>query len=305
MAAAAILLASTGVAAVAGAPVQPGIAAVAAQATTQTRGSIVVGGRTRTYQLLRRTSLPAGVHVPLVVVLHGAFGTGALAITQGNWQRAVATRGVIVVAPDGIGRTWNAGACCGPAQWLGTDDVGFIIALVRSVEARQPVDPRRVYATGISNGGMMAYRLGCEASTVFAGIAPVAANLLVACRPARSVSVLHIHGLADENVPFGGGIGAASFQLQSPDYPPVMNALARWATIDRCSNRSAVTGGKLATTTWSGCASGTGVRLLTISDGGHSWPGGQRMSIIADPPSTALDATSTMLDFFAAHPRPG
>jgi polyhydroxybutyrate depolymerase len=169
-----------------------------------------------------------------------------------------------------------------------------------------PIDPARVYATGISNGGMMSYRLGCEASDTFAAIAPVSATLFTTapCQPARRVSVLHIHGLADQNVPFDGGVGPNAAQPNPPAYPPVLDGVHRWARLDGCRVRlTPTTQGKVTTTDWAGCRDGTDVELITIADGGHSWPGGQRMAAILDAPSPALDATSTIIDFFAAHHR--
>jgi len=272
-------------------------------ATSQVGGEMVVGGRARTYQLLRPVAVKPGVALPLVVVLHGGFGTGSGAIVQGNWRAAVATHGFVVVAPDGVARSWNAGLCCGPAVAQGVDDVGFVVALVHRISGQLDIDPRRIYATGISNGGMMAYRLACEASGLFAAAAPVAATLPVACDQATPVSILHIHGLADRNVPFAGGFPTVAFQRNPPDYPPVLAGLASWASIDRCGSPTTVTTGKVATWTWRNCQPGIAVQLITISDGGHSWPGGQRMALILDPPSRALDATSTIWNFFAAHPK--
>jgi polyhydroxybutyrate depolymerase len=269
---------------------------------SQAPGAIRSGGRIRTYQLLRPTTLPRAGAVPLVVLLHGGLGDGSGAIKQGNWAAAVARTGVIVVAPDGIGRTWNAGpTCCGAAARGNVDDVSFIVGLVQALEGRLPIDPKRVFATGISNGGMMSYRLACEASTTFAAIAPVSGDLLVPCHPTQPVSLLHIHGLKDENVPFAGGVGPKS--LAAVDWPPVIDGLITWAGLDGCGASASTTTGVVTTRTWTGCTAPTSVRLITIANGGHSWPGGQRMALFLDPPSTAIDATSTIVAFFAAHGR--
>jgi polyhydroxybutyrate depolymerase len=242
----------------------------------------------------------------LIVVVHGGYGTGAGAIAQGNWAKAVNANGFMVVAPDGLFRAWNAGGCCGFPMSRGVDDVAFIVQVVETLEITLPIDPARVYATGISNGGMMSYRLGCEASATFAAIAPVAATLFTTtpCQPSRRVSVLHIHGLADQNVPFNGGVGPKAAQPDPPAYPPVTAGVQRWAALDGCRVRlRPTTAGVVTDTRWTGCRSGTAVELVTIDDGGHSWPGGQRMAAILDPPSTALDATATIVSFFAAHHR--
>jgi polyhydroxybutyrate depolymerase len=269
-------------------------------------GTLTVEGRERTYTLLRPVG-PAAVAtrpLALVVVLHGGFGTGEGAINQGNWDAAALRSRFMVVAPDGLGRAWNAGECCGTPAATDIDDVGFIRALVADLARRHPIDRERVYATGISNGGMMAYRLACDAGDVFAAVAPVAATLFTSCAPTRPVSLLHIHGLDDQNVPIDGGVGPRSVQRDPPSYPPVRQGVLAWAATDGCRASATSIAGPIATERWTGCTSPTAVELITIADAGHSWPGGERMSIVLDPPSQALDATAGIWRFFAAHPRP-
>ena len=120
------------------------------------------------------------------------------------------------------------------------------------------------------------------------------------CSPSRPVSVLHIHGLADHNIPFEGGQGSKG--VTANDWRAVPETIARWRELDGCASPRETTAGAV-TRAVSTCTAGTVVELDTIADGGHSWPGGQRMSIVLDPPSQALDATRTIWRFFAAHPR--
>jgi polyhydroxybutyrate depolymerase len=103
--------------------------------------------------------------------------------------------------------TWNTGTCCGYAQRSHVDDVAFIRALLDSLERTYRIDRRRVYATGLSNGGMMSYLVACALSDRFAAVAPVSGELSMDCAPTIPVSVLIIHGTADENLPYNGGIG--------------------------------------------------------------------------------------------------
>ena len=258
----------------------------------------------RSYRLVIPPRLPKG-RVPVVVVLHGGFGTAEGALRQGGWGEA-ATRGhFVVVAPEGTTRSWNAGVCCGPPVRRGVDDVGFVLAVLDEVERDLPVDGDRVYATGISNGGMLAYRLACETPHRFAAIAPVSATLVTdGCSPSAPVSVLHIHGLVDGNVPFDGGLPTKSFQPNPPVYRPVRESLDIFVQADACRPTPRVsTEGVVTTERWRGCAGRSAVELVTIADGGHSWPGGQQMARVLDPPSSALDATQAIVDFFAAHPR--
>ncbi len=247
----------------------------------------------------------AGPRPPLVLVLHGGFGTGLSAARQGNWDATAREHGFVAVYPDGFSRAWNAGACCGPPMRQNVDDVGFLVALLDRVAHEYATDPDRVFVTGISNGGMMAYRLACEASDRIAAIAPVAATLVFGgCAPTHPVSLLHVHGLADGNVPFAGGPPTKSFQAHPPVYPPVREGVQRFATAAGCAGATTTaTAGAVTAETWTGCGAGTAVQLVTIAGGGHSWPGGRRLLRALDPPSDALDATATIWQFFAAHPR--
>ena len=114
-------------------------------------------------------ALPFGTSVPLLVVLHGAGSDAARFEAKTGFDQLADLDRFIVVYPDGVtfgsGRTWNAGQCCPPASTAGVDDVAFISALLDRLEATYPVDVRRVYAVGHSNGAMSAQRLGCEAAT--------------------------------------------------------------------------------------------------------------------------------------------
>ena len=169
----------------------------------------------------------------------------------------------------------------------GSDDVGFVLAALDDVETLVRVDPHRVYATGISNGGMMSYRLGCEASDRLAAIAPVAATVVFdGCAPSTPISVLHIHGLADNNVPFDGGLPTKALQATPPSYPPVRDGIATFVQADGCTPKPRTrTTGMVTRETWRGCDGRTAVQLVTIADGGHSWPGGVQMAAILAPPA--------------------
>jgi polyhydroxybutyrate depolymerase len=195
--------------------------------------------------------------------------------------------------------------CTGAAR-RDVDDVGFVRAALDDAAQLVRVDRDRVYATGLSNGGMMSYRLGCEAAHDFAAIAPVGAtSVLDACAPSEPVSVLHVHGTADENVPFDGGPGAKSAQRVPPDYPPVMRGVEQFAGADGCEPPTTERLGSITTTRFASCASGAAVVVVNVDGGGHSWPGGERISPILDPPSDAYDATERIWEFFAAHSRGG
>ncbi|MGV9827242.1 MULTISPECIES: extracellular catalytic domain type 1 short-chain-length polyhydroxyalkanoate depolymerase [unclassified Gordonia (in: high G+C Gram-positive bacteria)] len=284
---------------VACAPVRAAGAPVAAGHSTHD-----IGGRT--YEMYR----PAGLTgpAPLVVMLHGGYGDGAQAEKSYHWD-AEADRGrFVAVFPNGIGKSWNAGTCCGPAQRTHVDDVGFIKAVVADVERTSPVDRRRIYVTGMSNGAMMAYRMACE-TDIFAAAAPVAGTILVPCAGARPISLLAIHGTADDRVPYGGGPGKA-FSLDGQarvDGPSVPADNAAFRRINDCRSPHVVIRGVVSTSS-AACPGGRTVELISIAGAGHQWPGSERnprlsaLGIVPEP-STALAATPTIWQFFAAHPR--
>jgi polyhydroxybutyrate depolymerase len=221
--------------------------------------------------------------------------------------------GFIVAAPAGVGASWNAGACCGQAHEQGVDDVGFTRAILDELASELNIDPKRVFATGMSNGARFTHRLGCELSDRIAAIAPVAGVLTnrnlssgevaFQCQPSRPVPVFEIHGLADGCSPYNGGAGVGGPFVN----PSVPDTIQTWVTIDGCSNQTAASAPSASTgcVTHSSCAPGASVTLCSVSQGGHVWPGGNQNSSwrecggewVMDFP-----ATSQIWAFFAANP---
>ncbi|WP_428965079.1 extracellular catalytic domain type 1 short-chain-length polyhydroxyalkanoate depolymerase [Micromonospora fluostatini] len=276
--------------------------------------TLTVDGRERSYRLYRPASAPLTAPVPLVVMLHGAAGTGTQAEQAYHWPEQADRNGFVVAFPDGLNRAWAVGPeCCGAPARDGVDDVAFIRELVAAIGDRLPVDPARTYVTGISNGGLLAYRLVCDTS-IFAAVGAVATTLTGACPSPPPVSVLHIHGRQDQTMPYGGGPGrrdnAGTGRLPVRiDGPPTPELAARWRAVDRCGEPTVRTDGPVVRTAAT-CADGRAVELITITDAGHQWPGGRpnppraEQLLNLDPPSTALDATETIWRFFSAHPKP-
>ena len=215
----------------------------------------------------------------------------------------------IVVYPAGSGPlggrgrlAWNAVTCCGYAQRAHVDDRAFVRALLDTLVASYAIDTTRIFATGISNGGMMAYLAGCDDADRIAAIAVVSGELTVACHPTRPVAVLIIHGTADQNLPYDGGFGAQA--LARHRVRPVSYAVSTWRALDGCRDSAATTtAGVVTHSVWAPCAHGTAVELHTIQGGGHAWPGGRRMARFLDKPSSALDATGAAWECFAVHAR--
>jgi polyhydroxybutyrate depolymerase len=275
--------------------------------------TLLVDGRDRTYRLYRPASLGQTGPVPLVVMLHGALGTGSQAESSYGWTAEADRGGFVVAFPDGLNRAWAvAPGCCGPPAREGVDDVAFIGAMVGAIAAALPVDTARTYVTGISNGGLLAYRLACD-TTLFAAVGVVAATLAGDCPDPAPLSVLHIQGRRDETMPYGGGPGRRDNDGtgRNPvkiDGPPVPELVARWRSVAGCAEPTVGTTGPV-TRSAATCPDGRAVELITIADAGHQWPGGtvnpriQRL-LNLDPPSTALNATDTIWRFFRDHPRP-
>jgi polyhydroxybutyrate depolymerase len=249
--------------------------------------------------------------VALVVALHGGGGNGANLQAHVGLDAIADREGFLVVYPDGSGRlddillTWNAGNCCGYALDQQVDDVAFIRAMVEHLSTTYAIDPHRVYATGISNGGMMSYRLACEASDLFAAVAPVAGALSVECEPPEPVSILAIHGTADQHVLFEGGAPLASADTHDRVDRSVHDTLTFWAARDGCSlepDREQV--GVVIHEVYPDCTAGMAVELLAIEGGGHVWPGASSVSPERDEVSQALDSSEAIWAFFKAHPKP-
>ena len=266
--------------------------------------SLDVGGVKRTFRVYRPATLPASP-APLVLMLHGGFGSGSQAEASYGWD-AEADRGHFLVAyPDGLSRAWAVGGgCCGQPGSTGVDDVAFITALVETLSRETSIDRSRVYATGISNGGMLTYRLACD-TKLFAAIGPDSATMLGACPAPARVSVIHVHGTADHNIRYDGGPGDGVATIDGPPVPVVVEG---WRTVDGCGTAVTVVRGPVTTST-ARCPSGRAVVLVTIAGAGHQWPGAKpkpaaQHLLGLDPPSTALDATETIWQFFAAHPKP-
>jgi poly(3-hydroxybutyrate) depolymerase len=152
---------------------------------------------------------------PLVLAFHGGGGHAAYMADDEKYglQKKADEAGFVVAFPNGYSKlpggkfaTWNAGGCCGDARDRNVDDVGFARAVVAAIQARYAIDASRVFATGMSNGGMLSHRLACEAADVFRAVASVAGTDANSdCRPSRPIAVLHIHAKDDDHVLFNGG----------------------------------------------------------------------------------------------------
>jgi polyhydroxybutyrate depolymerase len=275
------------------------------------RQTLTVGSTKRTYVVRVPENGAKNVpKVPLVLVLHGGGGNAANAEKMTGFTEKARKEGFIVVYPQGSGSlktvllTWNAGHCCGYAMKQNVDDVGFIRALIDELVRTYPIDPHRIYATGMSNGGMMTHRLGIELSDRVAAIAPVVGTLFGdEKKPAHPVPALMINGALDQHVPPAGGPpgGRGANAWDGTPTRPTQDQAAFWAAADGCAESPAKVDSPKKTEWRYLCPSGQAVTLILMKDNGHAWPGGQPGSRQGDLPSTSLDATDTIWAFFKAH----
>lgn len=275
--------------------------------------SIEVDGTTRSY-LIR---LPSGYTdddpLALVIALHG-WGGDAKEFDQGSGFTQLAEKeNFIVVYPSGIANfpfssaAWNSGHCCAYALESGINDVSFIELLLDHLEKEYSIDPRKIYVTGFSNGGMLSYLLGAELSDRIAAIGPVAAtiggkassnaDLWTIPDPSAALSVVAIHGKKDSKVPYEGGIGTIAGTREDL---PVNESISFWITHNNCSTVPAIEMSgdeEVIKETYSGGINNTEVVLYSIVRGGHDWPGSSRDTI------RALSAAEVIWDFFKTHPK--
>jgi polyhydroxybutyrate depolymerase len=180
--------------------------------------------------------------------------------------------GFIVVFPDSPDLSWAAGTCCANFVDGGMpdrDDVGFARALVAEISKAACIDSKRVYSTGMSNGGFMSHRLACEAADVFTAVAAVAGKMgLASCQPSRPVPIIHFHGTADKTITYD----TPAFSGEGVDVPEMMK---RWADRNRCAMGPDTTYqmGSVTCQTWSQCSDGVLVSLCTAVGMDHCWPG--------------------------------
>lgn len=285
-----------------------------------------------THQNLRRNYL---VHVPpqaaskrpmpVVLAFHGGGSNAEVMRSYTRLDRAADRDGYIVVYPNGSsgfqGRflTWNAGSCCGPAAALQVDDVGFSLAVLDDLAARTTIDPTRIYATGLSNGSMMAYRVAAEASHRIAAVAGVAGGMsLQRFSPRRPVPVMHIHSTQDHIARFDGGFGPPSSIADTRMFhTPIEDMLRKWLDHNGCPLKPAVletSAGAVGTPDESHtvirrvhrpCREGVEVVLLQIGGAGHVWPGGVRdyMPQLLGTGTAVIDANTEMWRFFSRYTR--
>lgn len=282
------------------------------------RHALAVGAQRREYVLYvpkrwRDAGPPSAA--PVVFVFHGGGGTAQFAVAGLNWSREAEREGFLVVYPEGLRKDpsrpasflrnpqfWSVAAGFGYSERLGSDDIRFVDLLLAELARRFMLDPARLYATGFSNGGSMAFRVGVELADRFTAIAPVAGHLwLKSTPPARPVPLIYFCGDVDPLCPLRGG------EVKSPwgkltRLPPVDESILTWARWLGCSLRPRVDDAAPGVTRarFAPGPGGARVDFYTVSGAGHVWPGGTSVmnERISGPATDRIDATAVIWEFF-------
>jgi polyhydroxybutyrate depolymerase len=253
--------------------------------------SLAFGGANYGYLVHLPPGYDGTKRAPLVLNWHGYTSNAQQQQLFSNFDFVADAEGFIVVYPNSPDASWNGGVCCG-AGAAGRDDVGFARALVAEISSNACIDAKRVYSMGMSNGGFMSFRLGCEAADLFAAIAPVAGKVGIAgCRPTRPIPLLAVHGTADTLVPYDTG-------ALSPEMLTVPATAKKWADLDACTQGpdTVLESDNARCQAWSSCSEGAAVTLCTVEGGGHCWPG-QGFCPFATV-TTGLDTNRQIANFF-------
>ena len=281
-------------------------------ATGDHNRKLTIDGRERTYLVHVPAKYDHNQPTPVVLVFHGAATNAAITVSLTGMSEKSEEAGFIAVYPNGTGLgpflTWNAGGRKGKLAEESADDVKYVGALLDDLATVAKVDPQRVYATGMSNGGMMCYRLAAEMSDRIAAIAPVAGTVtLDESKPKRLVPVMHFHGKADNIVPYDGlGNNAPKFL----PFKSVQESIAIWCKINGCPDEPTITefpdkeddGTKVIKKQYGPGKDDAEVVLIEIEGGGHTWPGQQSPIAFLGNSTLDVSANDLMWEFFSKHP---
>jgi polyhydroxybutyrate depolymerase len=303
--------------------------------------SLEFGGLLRTYKIHVPPSYNKKSPMPAILNLHGGGGNADGQIRT-SWMNATADKdGFITIYPDGTGKkilgkffgTWNSGSCCGPAKVNNVDDVGFISKVINGVEKKFNIDKKRIFATGYSNGAMMAMKLACEIPDQIAAIATIASTQVIFdCKSTHPIPMIHFHGTDDQCHFYNGGMCGGCFAdffnsigmpLEKSEYVcgSAQSDIDSWRIQNGCNSESRIVFQKGTTKciSYDICKDNGEVEFCTMNGAGHVWPGGDSYSIDScknNPTgyicthwkdaigneNNDINANDVMWDFFQKHP---
>lgn len=253
--------------------------------------------------------------MPVVLVFHGGGGNPESMIRLTGMNTKADSAGFIAVYPAGTGRfsrmlTFNGGNCCGHSLKNDIDDVQFTRAMLDDLKSWASIDTKRIFATGLSNGGIISYYLAARLSDRIAAIAPVGGPMgTETCDPKYPVSVMHFHGTDDAFAPFKGGKGKGR---SGTEFYSVEHSIENWVQANRCNTPPMVEtldqvvddGTKVIRKTYGAGSQGSEVVLIEIRGGGHTWPGAKQQPRFLGTVTGNINANDAMWEFFKRHPRP-
>ena len=274
---------------------------------------LTVDGRKRSYLVHVPPGYDASKAIPVVLVLHGAATNGRITVQFTGMNAKSDQAGFIAVYPNGTGAgelilTWNAGGLPEAFSNGRPDDVAFIRAVLDDLAGSLNVDPRRIHAAGMSNGGMMCYKLAADLADRIASIAAVTGTMTFSNpKPSRPISVIHFHGTADTIVPFNGPSGNSP---RGMGFKSVEETIRAWREVNGCPSEpivknepdSADDGTTVTRKTYGPGKDGAEVVLIEIKNGGHTWPGRKPMVAFLGKSTFDVSANDLMWDFFQKHP---
>lgn len=270
--------------------------------------TLTIYGRDRFY----RIHLPLGYNYqnkyPVVFVFHGGLGSPDNVERMAKLTEKADKEGFVVIYPYGTGPfdkkllTWNTWECCGYAHKKNIDEIEYVKSILMEIKEKFSVDSTMIFATGISNGGMMCYLLACELSNEFAAIAPVVATMFDEnqCDSDSELSMVIFNSLDDKHIPYEGGIGEES--IVQVDKMPVEKVVDFWTKRFNCSFVNKSEAESYHKITFKN-QSETEIVFYRMLSGGHSWPGGEKGRLLADRPVKDVSATDIIWEFFKNHPK--
>lgn len=291
--------------------------------TDMASASLSYKGTSRSYYLYVPSSYQSGKPMPLVLAFHGGQGTGDRLAASTGLNDIASKEGFIVAYPNGINKQWNDGRNAQGSS-PDIDDVGFVSALINKLVGEKSIDKNKIYAVGLSNGGMFTQRLACQTSNKIAAFATVSAalpkNLQSTCKPSRPVPIVMINGTADPIVLWQGGEVAKDVRRNRLGQQPsgaggevisIPATIAFWRSNNGCAVQPTVEklpdiqqdGTQVTRSQYNNCRNSSQVVTYTVEGGGHGWPGSNvvsqqpRQSALIGTTSKDISASSVVWNF--------